>query len=76
VVSPGTGARGHKTTRKLFVSYIMTRNNTTNNVHVAATEPRQLLSQNIYYFNLFNTNTEVFGEETAQKPLSGCAALK
>jgi len=54
----------------------MTRNNTTNNVHVAATEPRQLLSQNIYYFNLFNTNTEVFGEETAQKPLSGCAALK
>jgi len=40
------------------VSYIVTRNNTVNKVHVAATELQQLLKQ----------NTNIFGEATAQKP--------
>ena len=41
---------------KLFVAHKMTRNNTLNKVHVAATEPPQLLSR----------NTNMFGEATAQ----------
>ena len=41
---------------EIFVAHKMTRNNTVNKVHVAATELPQLLSQ----------NTNVFGETTAQ----------
>jgi len=44
---PESGARGAlKSTRKSFVLYIMTRNNTMNKVHVASTELQQLLKQN------------------------------
>jgi len=38
--------RGAQNYMKLFVLYKMTRNNTLNKVHVAATELPQLLSQN------------------------------
>jgi len=41
---------------KLFVAHEITRSNTLNKVHVAATELPQLLSQ----------NTDMFGEATAQ----------
>ena len=44
---------------KVICLIIMTRNNTMNKVHVAATEVQQLLKQ--------NTNT--FGETTTQTPL-------
>ena len=44
----------------------MTRNNTLNKVHVAATEPPQLLSQ----------NTDMFGEATGQSHVRLRAALK
>ena len=50
------GARHKLGYMKLFVAHKMTRNNTLNRVHVAATELTQLLSQ--------NTNT--FGEATEQ----------
>jgi len=54
---------GTQNYKKLFVAHKMTRNNTLNKVHVAATElPQQLLSQ----------NTNVFGEATAQ---SRCQTL-
>ena len=43
----------------------MSRSNTVTKVHVAATELQQLLKQ----------NTNVFGEATAQKPLSGFVQL-
>jgi len=59
VATPGSGARG---ARREYVSDTMTRSNTTNEVHVAATELPQLLSQ----------NTNMFGEATAQ---SRCQAL-
>jgi len=49
---------------RLFVAHKMTRNNTANTVHVAATELPQLLSQ--------NTNRPMFGEATAQ---SRCQTL-
>ena len=63
VASPGSGAmrRGIKL-HETFVAYKMTRNNTGNKVHVAATELPQLLSQ----------NTNMFGEATAQ---SRCQTL-
>jgi len=52
---------------KLFVAHKMTRNNTLNKVHVAATELPQLLLQ----------NTDTFGEATAQSrcQTSLCPAL-
>jgi len=49
--------------KKLFVAHEMTRNNTLNKVHVAATELPQLLSQNA---------NKKFGEATAQ---SRCQSL-
>ena len=60
--TPGSGPRGP---RREFVSDTMTRSNTTIKVHVAATELPQLLSQ----------NTNMFGEATAQKPLSDFVQL-
>jgi len=48
--------RGAQNYMKLFVEQKMTRNNTLNKVHVAATELPQLLSQ----------NTDMFREATAQ----------
>jgi len=47
VASPGSGARRvAQNYMKLCVAHKMTRNNTLNKVHVAATELPQLLSQN------------------------------
>jgi len=48
VASPGSGARweGGTKLRETFVAHKTTRNNTVNNVHVAATELPQLLSHN------------------------------
>jgi len=61
VESPGSGAKdGAQNYMKLFVAHKMTRNNTPNKVHVAASELPQLLSQN------------TFGEATAQ---SRCRTL-
>ena len=57
MASPGSGARGAQNCMELFVAHKMTRNNTPNKIHVAATELPQLLSQ----------NTNVFGETTAQR---------
>jgi len=63
VASPGSGARRvAQNYMKLCVAHKMTRNNTLNKVHVAATELPQLLSQ----------NTNMFGEATAQ---SRCQTL-
>jgi len=61
VTSPGSGyARGGTKLHENFVSCIMTRNNTMNKVHVAATELQRLLK---------HQNTNIFGEATAHKPL-------
>jgi len=56
VAWPGSGARGHKTTRKLFVAYQMTQNGRVIKVYIAETEVQQLLSQ----------NTSIFREATTQ----------
>jgi len=57
--------RGNTKLHENYLSHIMTRNHTINKVHVAATELQQLLKQ----------NTNIFGEETAQNPLSNVVRL-
>jgi len=55
VTSLGSGARGTQNYMKLFVAHKMTRNNTLDKVHVAATELPQLLSQNIFNLAEFHS---------------------
>ena len=59
------GKQTHRQTYSPQYFEVMARNNTMNNVHVAATELQQLLKQ----------KTDTFGEATAQKPLSDFVQL-